>query len=130
MRDQNLEPLNDALSREIEQALAVEPSPEFHARVRRVSPGRLPLQECGGDGDWLVLVASQCSSSCGWRSTDGTKGQVRSGIESRPAPPPSWPRRRRSGRRFARITIGANPRRKPSADCAARSDAGQIAPAT
>ena len=22
----------------------------------RVSPGRLPLQECGGDGDWLVLT--------------------------------------------------------------------------
>ena len=35
MRDQQNEPLNDDLAREIEQALAVEPSPEFQARVRQ-----------------------------------------------------------------------------------------------
>ena len=34
MREQQLEPLNDDLGREIQQALSVAPSPQFHARVR------------------------------------------------------------------------------------------------
>jgi hypothetical protein len=35
MRNRQLESLNDALAREIEQALGVEPSPEFQARIRQ-----------------------------------------------------------------------------------------------
>ena len=87
MRDQNLEPLNDALSHEIEQALAVEPSPEFHARVRARVSGSSPaagvwwrwrLAGAGGIAVLLVL----------WLAIGGRDkgpGYV-PGIESRPAP--------------------------------------------
>ena len=45
MRDQHNESLNDDLAREIEQALAVEPSPEFQARVRQRVAQEPPVTE-------------------------------------------------------------------------------------
>ena len=53
MRDQHNEPLNDDLTREIEQALAVEPSPEFQARVRQRVAEAVPLAPRG----WWSAVA-------------------------------------------------------------------------
>jgi hypothetical protein len=45
MRDQHNEPLNDGLAREIAQALSVEPSPQFEARVRQRVAQESPLAD-------------------------------------------------------------------------------------
>ena len=63
MRDQQLDTLNDDLAREIERALAVEPSPEFHARVRGRVAALTPVtgamwrwQLAGAGGIAVLLV--------------------------------------------------------------------------
>ena len=57
MRDQQLDPLNDDLAREIEHALAVEPSPEFQARVRLRVAQAPPLADAGF-GWWRSMAMS------------------------------------------------------------------------
>jgi len=71
MRDQHYEPLNDDLAREIEQALAVEPSPEFQARVRQRLAQEAPL----APGGWwrafaipaAALVVIVVGAVVGWQ---------------------------------------------------------------
>jgi hypothetical protein len=71
MRDQQIDPLNDDLAREIEQVLAVEPSPEFQARVRQRLAHEAPL----APGGWwrafaipaAALVVIVVGAVVGWQ---------------------------------------------------------------
>jgi hypothetical protein len=83
MRDQQFESLNDDLAREIEQALAVEPSSEFQARVRQ-SVKEPPLTEAAF-GWWrfatrsaLAIAAVVVVAIIGWqlRPADENAGAV------------------------------------------------------
>lgn len=73
MRDQHNDPLNDAVAREIEQALAVEPSPQFEARVRQRVAQAAPRAEAGV-GWWrpalwptTAVIASTVIVIAGWQ---------------------------------------------------------------
>ena len=73
MRDQHNEPLNDGLAREIEQALAVQPSPEFQACVRQRVAQESPVVE-GAFGGWrpalwpaTAIIATTAIALAGWQ---------------------------------------------------------------